>query len=490
MSARHNKNHQLTEFHPPGRYHPWHVLAAVEIGNFVVYMDGFIVNLALPWMMREFGIPVTTVKWVVVAYLLSLTVTLLTAGHIADMLGRRRPVILAGMILLAISSGLCFVSPTFGILVALRVLQGVGGALTICNVMASITYVFPAEKRTLAMSVNASVLALGQVTGLVFGGFLIGGFGWRPVFLLIAALSMVGVVLVFSVKSQPTKVCQKREMSFEWAGSLFSILGIGALFFAFERLGAEGSNPLGLGLIPMGLMLMIVLVVIERKVRSPLLDLSLFRSRVFLFGSSAAGIYFIAATSCYFIMPFYLQVAMGHPPLKAGILMVPLALGLSGTTFITTRLARRISPFSLTSAGMFLVFSSMVCFSTLTANSHYIHVLLGLVILGTGGGLFQPPNNSSVLGSAPTGSLGTANGYLSTTRTMGKVIGAALSAQLLGRGLAETGCVEDLGRSLDLSSLAGHLATYTSAQAMAFRVAAGVALVGILVSMLRGRGTG
>lgn len=490
MAVKHSKNHQATEFHAPGTYHPWNVLAAVEIGNFVVYMDGFIVNLALPWMMLEFGIPVTTVKWVVVAYLLSLTVTLLTAGRIADMVGRRRPVALAGMILLTISSGLCFFSPTFGVLVALRVLQGVGGALMICNVMAVITYVFPAEKRTMAMSINASVLALGQVTGLVFGGFLISRFGWRPVFLLIAALSMVGVVLAFFVKSQPTEVRQERDVSFDWAGSLFSILGIGALFFAFERLGDDVSNPLGLGLIPMGLMLMIVFVAIERKVRSPLLDLSLFRSRVFLFGSSAAGIYFIAATSCYFMMPFYLQVAMGHPPLKAGILMVPLALGLSGTTIITARLARKISPFSLTTAGMFLVFSSMVCFSTLTVNSHYIHVVLGLVILGAGGGLFQPPNNSSVLSSASTGSLGTANGYLSTTRTMGKVIGAALSAQLLGRGLDRTGCVEDLGRSLDTSSLAGHLSSYTSAQAMAFRVAAGIALVGILVSMLRGRGTG
>ena len=485
MTSKQDKQHGTPELQGTGRYHPWYVLAAVETGNFVVYLDGFIVNLALPWMMREFEIPIATVKWVVVAYLLAMSVTLLSAGRISDMAGRGRPVALAGMILMTISSGLCYITTSFTALVLLRALQGVGGAMMICNVMAAITCVFPKEKRTVVMSINASVLASGQVVGLVFGGFLIGRFGWRSVFLLIAALSMMGAVLAFLVKGRQTRVKQMRKVSFDWVGSLLSILGIGTLFFAFERFGNASDNSLGLGLIPVGLMLMIAFVVMERRVPFPLLDLSLFRSRAFLFGSSAAGIYFIAATSCYFMIPFYLQVAMGHPPLKAGILMLPLALGLSGTTVITARLAREIGPFFLTTAGMCLVFCSMLCFSTLTAHSHYLHVVFGLVLLGAGGGLFQPPNNSAVLGSAATGNLSAANGYLSTTRTMGQVIGAALSAQLLGRGLDTTGSVADLGKTLGLSALTGQAAAYTHAQTTAFRVAAAVALAGILVSMLR-----
>ena len=151
-------------------FHRWHVLAAVEVGNFVVYMDTFIVNLALPWMMSEFGVPITTIKWVVVAYLLSLTVMLLTAGRITDMIGTRKLPSLAGMALLTVGSGLCYIAPSFGALVAFRVLQGVGGALVLCNVMSAITYAFSPEKRTQAMSVNAAVLALAQVTGLVMGG--------------------------------------------------------------------------------------------------------------------------------------------------------------------------------------------------------------------------------------------------------------------------------------------------------------------------------
>ena len=488
MAVKHNGNHSATEFHPPETSHRWHVLGAVEIGNFLVYMDSFVVTLALPWMMREFEVPVTSVKWVVVAYLLPLTIMVLTAGRIADMVGLRRPVTLAGMILLTMGSGLCFIAPTFGALVAFRVVQGLGGALVLCTVMSSITYVFPAEQRTLAMSINASVLALGQVTGLVLGGFLIGRCGWRPVFLLIAAFSMVSTVLLFFLKSQPTHVMEKRNGSFDWAGSIFSILGIGALFMGFDRLGENLNSSLGYALIPAGLILMIVFVFIERSARTPLLDPSLFRSRVFVFGSSAAGMYFIAAVACYFMMPFYLQVAMGHSPLKAGILMVPMSLALTGSSFLTSRLAHRFTPFSLSTAGMFLVFASMVCFSTLTANSNWSHVALGLVLLGAGGGLFHPSTNSSVLSSAPAGSLSTANGYLSTTRTMGQVIGAALAAQLLRGGLDQAGLLENLGGPLDPSTLAGNLSAYTHAQTRAFRVAAVVAAAGILISMLRGRG--
>ena len=153
------------------------------------------------------------------------------------------------------------------------------------------------------MSVNAEVLALAQVMGLGYG-----------------VLSMVGLLLEITVESRPRGSALKREVSFDWPGSLLSILGgIAVLFFGFEQLGDDAGNSPGFWLIPTGLVLLTLFAVVERKVRTPLLDLNLFRSRMFFFGSSAAGIYFIAAVSCYFMMPFYLQLAMGYPPLKAGM---------------------------------------------------------------------------------------------------------------------------------------------------------------------------
>lgn len=159
----------------PGAYR-WRALAAVECGNFAVYMDGFIVTLALPTMARHFGVGLHVLKWVVVAYLFTVTVTLLPAGRLADVWGRKR-VVVAGMAVLVVSSVLCALAPTVGVLIGCRVLQGVGGGLVLANVMAEITAVFPKQERRKAMAVNASVLALAQVTGLVVGGLLIGQFG-------------------------------------------------------------------------------------------------------------------------------------------------------------------------------------------------------------------------------------------------------------------------------------------------------------------------
>jgi MFS family permease len=138
---------------------PWWTLVAVECGNFVVYMDGFIVTLALPAMAREFGVGIRSIKWVVVAYLGAVTVTLLLAGRLADLWGRRR-VTIAGMAIHTLGALLCAAAPTLGTLLAFRVLQGVGGALILANVMAEISAVFPHERRRLAMGVNASVLVV------------------------------------------------------------------------------------------------------------------------------------------------------------------------------------------------------------------------------------------------------------------------------------------------------------------------------------------
>ena len=177
-----------------GPAHRWWVLAAVECGNFVVYMDGFIVTMALPSMARRFGVGIHEIKWVLVAYLAAMTVTLLLTGRMADRWGRK-PLTVAGVGLLTLGAALCALAPTLPALIAFRVLQGLGGALVLANVMAEITAVFPREERRKAMAVNASVLAMGQITGLLLGGFLIDRLGWRSIFPVIAAIGGLGLVL-------------------------------------------------------------------------------------------------------------------------------------------------------------------------------------------------------------------------------------------------------------------------------------------------------
>src|SRR5215471_438845 len=224
----------------PGAAHRWWALAAVECGNFVVYMDGFIVTLALPTMARHFGVALSVLKWVIVAYVLSVTVTLLPAGRLADIWGRKRIVVI-GTSVLVVSAVLCALAPTVETLIVCRVLQGIGGGLVLANVMAEITAVFPGQERRKAMAVNASVLALAQVTGLVLGGLLIDQFGWRSLFLIMLAVSALGLI-ASSVILEPAFRATGRA-SLDWMGTIFAVGAVGAPFLFIEQLSGDVLNP-------------------------------------------------------------------------------------------------------------------------------------------------------------------------------------------------------------------------------------------------------
>lgn len=239
----------------------WWVLAAVECGNFVVYMDGFIVTLALPAMARHFGVGIHEIKWVLVAYLAALTLTLLIAGRLADRWGRK-PVTVVGAALLTLAGALCALAPNLEALIAFRIVQGLGGSLVLANVMSEITAVFPKEQRRRAMAVNASVLALGQVTGLVLGGFLIGWLGWRSIFLVIVAVGGLGVVLDLAVLRN--RATEPRG-SLDWRGAVLSVLVVGAPFVLIERLSWDFQDPVGVAFLLGSLILLGLFVAVERR---------------------------------------------------------------------------------------------------------------------------------------------------------------------------------------------------------------------------------
>jgi len=314
---------------PPANPDRWWTLAAVECGNFVVYMDGFIVTLALPAMARQFGVGLPVLKWVIVAYLLTVTVTLLPAGRLADIWGRRRIVVL-GMGVLVGTSVLCALAPTVETLIAFRVLQGVGGGLVLANVMAEITAVFPKQERRKAMAVNASILALAQVTGLVLGGLLIGQFGWRSLFLVILTVSLAGLIL--SLRILRARPRSQDRTAMDWTGAVLAVVATSAPFLVIEQLSQQGLNAASLAILMGGAAALALFVAVEQRLAKPLLTLSLFRSRAFTFGSVAAAFYFVAAVACYFLLPLYAQLVLGRTPVMAGLLIVPLSLVLTATS--------------------------------------------------------------------------------------------------------------------------------------------------------------
>ena len=465
-----------------GPAYRWWVLAAVECGNFVVYMDGFIVTLALPAMARQFGVGIHEIKWVLVAYLASLTVTLLLAGRLADRWGRK-PVTVAGVALLTLGAALCALAATLPVLVACRVLQGLGGALVLANVMAEITAIFPREERRRAMAVNASVLAMGQVTGLVFGGFLIDRLGWRSIFLVILAIGGLGLLLDLAVLRNRHTTGPSAPMD-RWGGVL-SVLVVGAPFLLIEGL-SRLTGPVTLAVLLGGLILLGLFVVVERRSAWPLLDLRLLRSRAFTCGSIAAAFYFIVATFGYFLMPLYAQVVLGLSPFSAGLLIVPLSVALTVSSQLVGQMAGRFSARIVSTAGLICTSIGVLGMSLLGPKASYPSMVGMLILAGVGGGLFHPPNNSSVLGAVPPQDLGGANGFFTTARNFGQAIGAALAAAILGQGLGPSGAAEVLAWAPGAMAGGPSLDAYVQAQAFAFRVGAALGLVGAVISALRG----
>jgi EmrB/QacA subfamily drug resistance transporter len=465
-----------------GPAYRWWVLAAVECGNFVVYMDGFIVTLALPAMARQFGVGIHEVKWVLVAYLASVTVTLLVAGRLADRWGRK-PVTVVGVALLTLGSALCALAPTLAALIAFRVLQGLGGALVLANVMAEITSVFPREERRRAMAVNASVLAMGQVTGLLLGGFLIDWLGWRSIFLVILTIGALGFAMDLAVLRNHT-TGPGAPMD-RWGGML-SVLIVGAPFLLIERLTLDILDPIGLAFLLACLILIGLFIGVERRSAWPLLDLRLLRSRAFTCGAIAAAFYFIVATFGYFLMPLYAQVVLGLSPFFAGLLIVPLSVALTVSSQLVGRMAGRFSARIVSTAGLICTSTGVLGMSLLGQKASYPCMVGLLVLAGVGGGLFHPPNNSSVLSAVPPQDLGGANGFFTTSRNFGQAIGAALAAAILGQGLGPSGAAEMLASARDALPGGSALEAYVHAQAFAFRVGASLGLVGAVISALRG----
>jgi MFS family permease len=214
--------------------------------------------------------------------------------------------------------------------------------------------------------------------------------------------------------------------------------------------------------------------------------LRLFRSRAFTCGSVAAAFYFLVATFGYFLLPLYAQVVLGLSPFFAGLLVVPLSVALMASSLSEGKLTGRFSPRLVSTAGLLCASTAVLGMSLLGPTTPYA-TIVGLVVLqGIGGGLFNPPNNSSVLSAVPPRDLGAANGFFTTARNFGQAIGAALAAAVLGHGLGPSGAAEMLAGASDAVARGPSLDAYVQAQAFAFRVGAALGLVGVVISALRG----
>lgn len=462
----------------------WVVQAIVAIGVFMATLDSSIVNISLPSIASYFHVPLSgAVEWVIIAYLVAMGAVLLTAGRLADMIGRKA-VWTAGLVLFTTSSALCGAAPSLLLLIASRTLQGLGGALIMAVSPAMLTRAFPAIERGRALGINAVNVALGVSVGPTLGGLITTYLSWRWIFYVNVPIGIIGTIASLRLLKERLR---RNPGHFDPLGALLLALGLAGLTAGLsfgQELG--WSSPVILSLIGEGVLALVVLPFAEQRVSNPILVLSLLRNRVFASAVLSSVLSFMALFSVGFLMPFYFEQLRGFSTAMAGLLLTPLPLTLALIAPLSGTLADRFGSRCLAAGGLTIACLGLVLISQLNMYSTITDIIWRLMVTGAGQALFQPPNNSALLGSAPREHQGSASGFLATARTMGQ----SLSVALVGAVFSGLGG-STAGLELSMHQPGVHVSalqqTFTKSFHTAFLVCACIAAIGIFASLVRGK---
>jgi EmrB/QacA subfamily drug resistance transporter len=406
----------------------WYVLATVSIGTFMSTLDSSIVNVALPTIAGQFHTQLSVLQWTVTAYLLAITSLLPVFGRLADMLGRKKIYVL-GFVIFTMGSALCGFSTSIWFLISTRVLQAIGASMLMANSAAIIVSIFPLQERGRALGLTGTVVALGSMSGPALGGLLIGLLGWRSIFYINVPIGILGYLVAQSIL--PGDKPHKERESFDSVGAVLFAAGMTSLLMAINNSSAQGwSNPSILFGLFAGMALLALFIFNERRIPHPMIELSLFRNRPFIIGNICGWLSFVAMFANTMILPFYLQQVLNYRPSQVGLLMTAFPIAMAITAPISGRASDKHGPLLLTSGGLAITALGLFYFSTLTTTTTFYQVIPGSLLMGMGSGMFQSPNNSSVMSSVPPPKLGLAGGMSSLFRNVGMISGIALSVSL------------------------------------------------------------
>lgn len=414
----------------------WYVMLAIAMGIFLATIDGSIVNVALPTLTEALNTDFATVQWVVLSYLLTVTTLQAVVGRLADMYGRKM-LYNSGFVVFTVGSLLCGLAPTVEWLILARVLQGVGGALTLALGMAIITDAFPPQERGRALGVAGSIVSIGIVTGPTLGGLIIENLSWHWIFFVNVPIGILGTYLAWRYipNTKPPG-----GQTFDLAGAATLCLFLLALLLGLTTGQRQGfTSPQAVGLFVLAVFFLVTFIILQRRHPQPIIPLSLFAVRLFRV-NIITGLLVFMAMGINTLIPFFLERALAYSVQQVGFLLAVVPLGLGITAPISGALSDRVGSRPISVIGLAVTVASFLLLSTLSAETTAIGFMLRYLPLGIGVGLFQSPNNSSIMGSVPRERLGMASSLLAVTRSLGQTVGfAVLGAVWAGLVFRATG---------------------------------------------------
>lgn len=404
----------------------WRTMLGVSVGALSAPLASSTITIGLPSIGQGLHQDITVVEWVVISYLLVTTSLLQTFGRLGDLVSIKH-LYAAGFGIFTVGAVISGLSHTLPILLAGRVVQGIGGAMMFAISAAIVIRAFPASQRGLALGVNAVFTYAGLSLGPLIGALLLQAFSWQALFLFNVPLGIVGVAiaLLFIQEDPPGG----RRTRFDLPGATIGFLGLFAVLLYLSRAPSLGwaSIP-ALALLLGGMLLIGLFLAVEARVRAPVLDLSLFQNHLFSAGLISSVLAYLAVSVLTLLVPFYLIQGLHYNYLKAALLLTPVSVAMMLLAPVSGRLSDAVGSRALTVGGMSMMAISFLWLWRMGTQPTALALVIPLMLNGAGMGLFTSPNNSAIMSGAPPERSGTAAGALATSRNLGMALGIAMAA--------------------------------------------------------------
>jgi EmrB/QacA subfamily drug resistance transporter len=401
------------------------VLLVATFAAFLTPFLGSAVNLALPSIGKDLNANAIQLGWVISSFILSSAIFLLPFGRFADIIGRKK-IFSLGIFLFTISTSLIIFSHSITSLIILRVFQGLSSSMIFGTSLAIITSVFEPGERGRAMGINITSTYLGLSCGPVIGGLLTQYFGWRSIFAFLVPFALIALILI--KRRIKTEWADASGDRFDWRGAAIYGIALSSFMYGFSRL----PSTIGWILIITGFILAIVFILAERKTLNPVFDINLIlRNRVFAFSGIAALIHYSATSATGFFISLYLQYLKGLDARTAGLIMISQPLAMTLLSPIAGKLSDKKNPGIIASAGMGLTATGLILLCFLKETTPNWVIVLLLLLMGIGFGLFSSPNSNAIMSSVEKRHLGVASGAVGTMRMVGQMMSMGIAMMLI-----------------------------------------------------------
>lgn len=409
----------------------WLTLLAACFGLLMLYIDLFIVNVALPTIGQDFHAPLSTVSWTISGYALMIGVLPMGIGRLGDLKGQRA-VYLAGLLLFCIASLACGLAPNITALIVFRVIQGVGAAVMTPGTLAIIIRAFPLDQRGLAIGIYGGISGLGLIAGPVLGGLLVQGESWRWIFFVNIPLGIIALAMTILFVPESR---EEASVPMDWPGLLLLSFGLLCLLFGFTRAGDQGwINSEVIGSCLLGIILLVLFVLREKRVRWPLVDLALFRNRPFVVGCLS---FFLFSAALFGSQPYwslFMQNTWGFSPLQGGLGFLPATGLIVILTPLSGILAQRVKArLDVLLVGGLVLNGLSFLYVVLTMNTQSTYtdgLLPAFLVRGLAIPIVSSCVTLAVMSAVSTKQSGLASGTLGMARNIGTAFGVALLSQV------------------------------------------------------------